>query len=194
MIPYNEFIVIDGYKRLTSPESSKITGLYDYDTGGIAVGDASEGLDSYNWELTVSGSIARLNKFGGIAISVFTFPSVPIDVAFCFDQSMHPVIAWQDSNDTVYLRRFNAATSSFITDVIGSGKCPRLVLDIKDLAIINESDVILTYIADNTLYYRIQREGYSIPHSIVSNLNPLQRLARIGVSGFRLQLVLTPQG
>lgn len=195
MIPYNTLVLTDRYTRLVEPESLKKTGLVDYEKGGVALGDSSEGLNKYNWELNVvSNTKAMLHREGITPIQVFTYPSKPLDVAFCFDQSMNVVLAWQDSEFNLYLRRYNSATNSFQVLNLGIGKCPRLTLDEKRSEFISNSDVILAYITNKSLVYRVQREGFNTIHVVEEEMLASQRLARIGVKGFRLQMVLTPKG
>lgn len=195
MIPYNTLVLTDRYTRLVEPESLKKTGLVDYEKGGVALGDSSEGLNKYNWELNVvSNTKAMLHREGITPIQVFTYPSKPLDVAFCFDQSMNVVLAWQDKDFNLYLRRYNSATNSFQVLNLGIGKCPRLTLDEKRSEFISNSDVILAYITNKSLVYRVQREGFNTIHVVEEEMLASQRLARIGVKGFRLQMVLTPKG
>lgn len=195
MIPYNTLVLTDGYTRLVEPESLKKTGLVDYEKGGVALGDSSEGLNKYNWELNVvSKTKAMLHKEGTTPIQVFTYPSKPLDVAFCFDQSMNIVLAWQDSEFNIYLRRYSGSINAFETINLGSGKCPRLTLDEKRAEFIQNSDIILAYITNKSLVYRVQREGFNTIHVVEEEMLASQRLARIGVKGFRLQMVLTPKG
>lgn len=195
MIPYNTLVLTDKYTRLVEPESLKKTGLVDYEKGGVALGDSSEGLNKYDWTFkVVNKTQGVLSRDGFPETIVYEFSTKPIDVAFCFDQSMNIVIAWQDKDFNLYLRRYNSTTNSFQVLNLGIGKCPRLTLDEKRSEFISNSDVILGYIANNTLLYRVQREGYLIIHTVEQNMLPSQRLARIGVKGFRLQFVLTPRG
>lgn len=195
MIPYSTFVLTDDYTRLTQPESLKKTGLVDYERGGVALGNSSEGLSRYDWTFKVINKTqGMLSREGVPEIMVHEFSTKPLDVAFCFDQSMNIVLAWQDKDFILYLKRYSSATNSFQVLNLGIGKCPRLTLDEKRAEFISNSDVILGYIANNTLLYRIQREGYLTPHVIEENMLPSQRLARIGVKGFRLQFVLTPKG
>lgn len=195
MIPNNVLIATDEYVRLTEPESLKKSGLTDYERGGVAIGNVSEGLNKYDWTLTVKDKYkAMLTREGQAAIQVYEYPTRPIDVAFCFDQSMNVVLAWQDNEFNLYLRKYSSNTNTFEVIPFGSGKCPRLTLDEKRAEFISNSDVIFAYVANRSLIYRVQREGYSIAHVIEDEMLASQRLARIGVKGFKLQMVLTPKG
>lgn len=195
MIPNNVLIATDEYVRLTEPESLKKSGLIDYERGGVALGNSSEGLNSYNWTLTVKDKYkAMLSREGQGEVQVYEYPSRPIDIAFCFDQSMNVVLAWQDTNFNLFLRRYSTSLNAFSVVPFGLGKCPRLTLDEKRPEFIGNSDVIFAYISNKSLIYRVQREGYNIEHVVEDDMLGSQRLARIGLKAFRLQLILTPKG
>lgn len=195
MIPNNVLVTTDEYVRLTEPESLKKSGLIDYERGGVALGNSSEGLNSYNWTLTVKDKHkAMLSREGQGEVQVYEYPSRPIDIAFCFDQSMNVVLAWQDTNFNLFLRRYSTSLGAFSVVPFGLGKCPRLTLDEKRPEFIGNSDVIFAYISNKALKYRVQREGYNIEHVVEDDMLGSQRLARIGVKAFRLQLILTPKG
>ena len=195
MIPNNVLKVSEDYVRLIEPESLKKSGLVDYERGGVAIGDSSLGLDVYNWTLTVKDKYkAMLTRDGQASIQIYEYPTRPIDVAFCFDQSMNVVLAWQDNEFNLYLRKYSSSINAFEVIPFGSGKCPRLTLDEKRPEFIGNSDVIFAYVANKSLIYRVQREGYNIAHVVEDEMLASQRLARIGVKGFKLQMVLTPKG
>lgn len=195
MIPNGVLLLRDEYTPLVSPESLKKTGLFDYELGGVQLGDVSEGHSRYTWKLTVeSGTKLTLTREGIEPILVHTLSSKPIDVAFCFDQSMNPVLAWLTTDFEIFLRKFNFSTHVYEDISYGLGKCPRLTLDEKRKEFIPKSDIIFAYIQYNKLMYRVQREGFNVAHIVESDMLPSQRLARIGVNNFRLQMVLTPKG
>lgn len=195
MIPHNTLVLTDRYTRLVEPESFKKTGLVDYEKGGVALGDSSEGLNKYDWTFkVVNKTQGVLSREGFPETIVYEFSTKPIDVAFCFDQSMNLVLAWQTSDFEIMLRTYNFNNGSYFNRSFGNGKCPRLTLDEKRKELISNSDIIFAYITDNALQYRVQREGYNVAHIVEENMLPSQRLARIGVQSFRLQMVLTPKG
>lgn len=179
------------------PDNIEPTALIDWELGGIGLSNGTQGLQVQAWELQVLGSGS------GTAVYVSS-PNTPSTQLFAlsniswarlaFDQNMHPIVSyvslgspgfyWYDP--TIPGNTFTSLPSTVIT--------PCVTMDDKrDLATrLGTNDVVMCYINNNNLCYRLQRERYGTEHVWLSNINTLVTnpiVNRIGMgAGLRLQI------
>ena len=103
------------------------------------------------------------------------------EIDLTFDQNMRPCVAFvSDSIPKLYwydtkIGDFNITTFSGILS-------PRVSLDDKRDFNISNSDIIFAYIKNNGLYYRQQRERFTVEHLLKSYQNNHSKLLwRIGM-------------
>lgn len=190
MIPENSIKLRTNVTRMLVPDVNKVSGLEDSEWGGLDIQNTDQGLLVYIWTVRVEDDKVLLFR-DSIYHSTILIQDGITDIAFTFDQTMNPMLAWRSIDDELFLRVFDGFTQTFVTTNYGLGKCPRLALDDKRPIAIGISDIIFAYIKNNSLVYRQQREGFLIEHTIVSNLHPSQRLDRIGMGGLQFQFELS---
>lgn len=180
--------------RFTGARSLGVTKTVDYEDGGVAIQDPSQGLLYQRWR-------ARLFE-GGESTShiVLDAPSVPefvalelpglLEFSFAFDQNMQPTFAYVQG-ESCYLRWFDTTVSEFVTTTLGVGVItPRVVFDDKrplGSEGYQRSDVVLAYVRGGALYTRQQRDRYLIEYLQATGVTPL---IKIGFTrGLRLQFM-----
>lgn len=189
MLPDNELSSIMLSSPIIGGRKNTISGILDYENGGIALNDTSEGLDYQIWTGTLlDGNITLTSPT--TAAEVIYSGELITEFSFTFDQNMAPVIAFiQD--DIAKLRWYDSTESDFVITVIGLGnKTPKVFLDDKRSFNVGSSDVILGYITDGILYMRIQSDRYEIEYELASTCYTLNKIG-MGTN-LRVQFILDP--
>ncbi len=156
-------------------------------TGGVALGDGSQGREVQFWTCSYDG--ANINVVPEIPGPSFALPVA--DVLSCclaFDSNMAVAIAYTKA-DGAYLYYFNSLTSSFQTLFLTGVTSCRVAVD-KTTEFFNaQSDVIFAYInASNVVNWRQQRDRYAIEYTIGPALSS-RPMARMGpTTDNRLQI------
>ena len=147
--------------------------LIDYEMGGIAIGNTSQGFQKL-WSCFYEDGAIK----AGYDNNFQTLLSVPdvIALSFAFDINMHPLIAYV-ANNQCYLWWYDSSQSAQVTTEWGNCTFPQLSLDDKRSSQSANADVIFSYIKNNTLYMRIQRERFQIEHKLAK----AKRLIQIGM-------------
>jgi len=195
MIPDNVLSSSVVSSPFTGANSLSVTKVIDYEDGGIALQDPSEGLMYQRWR----GRVAM----AGTADSYITLsaPSVPEFVAltlpnleemsFAFDQSMFPAIAYVQDGAS-YLWWYDGTVPGMATLDLGEDVItPRITYDDKRIIASQGyliSDLILAYVKNGNLYVRMQRDRFLVEYLMAEGVAPL---IKIGLNrGLRLQFML----
>jgi hypothetical protein len=136
--------------------------LIDYDMGGVALHDTSQGLEYQLWtfvavEATVF--VSAPNTAGPIEL---VSANGPIDEIACtFDQNMNPFVAYSQGAQWHYWW-FDPQFHGMVTSDLPPGvtSC-RVCLDDRRLWEVNGSDILLFYTRNRNLYHRRQRDRYT---------------------------------
>lgn len=188
--------------------------IIDWEYGGVALGDASQGHLVQIWTVDiVEDTKIRLYVepfFTPEDCTIFeiTDYSIPVDetgtgdeileVGLAFDQNMRPAIVYivrAGSEEFTKLYWFDTLVGQFVTTNFGTlWSSPRILLDDKR-AISTEkglNDILLFYHRSNNLYYRQQRDRFNIERLLLASV-PGTDIARIGMNEFnRIQIEWTP--
>lgn len=189
MIPdgvLSTFPVSSGFDE---PVSRRTIPLVDYEMGGVAIGDANQGLMVKLWTLESNGEVVRIFADDVPAVDLFTRTGIT-QVALAFDQSMRPHVAFVQDGVT-WLWWYDSAVGAMVFSAFVGASTPRLTLDEKRTPLLANSDVIFAYIRANNLYYRQQRDRFQNEYLLASSVNA--QLVAIGMNrGYRLQFRLRP--
>lgn len=164
--------------------------LIDYEQGGVDIQDASLGLSIKSWKLVWN------KQTGDFEISAAgvttTTPLNKTDVKRCalsFDQNMNPAIAWED-NSGCHLWWFDTTIPAY-TILDQAGSYPYLTMDDKhELATLaGENDMLWLYVRSGSLYYRQQRDRFTIEYLIATGIS---KLYHAGMNkNFRMQFAVS---
>ncbi len=190
MLPGNVVSSITISSDLLNPDSAVRAPLLDYELGGVAISDSSQGLQAITWSCYIPPNTNDVMlKPGDGAPILFAQIAGVIELALAFDQNMRPVIAYQTLSG-LFLYWYDSLAAGYITTGFGPGRNPRLTLDDKRDFNIGNSDVIFAYIRDDGLFYRQQRDRYGIERQLDTGVSKLS-LANIGMNrGLRMQFDL----
>ncbi len=170
MLPGNAASSIPVVGAMLAPDNIGSSLFVDYERGGLAITDASLGLD-----------------YQAADALYLIIPSAS-EMCFAFDQQMRPVLAYV-VNDIIRLRWYDTTVSAFVVTDFAGVRSPKLTLDDKRPAQLANSDVIFAYIKTNgDLCYRQQRDRYLVERVLHSGVDPANRLIALGMaSNLRLQ-------
>lgn len=175
------------------PPDDGVTGpLIDYERGGIALNDPSQGLNVINWSCYVAANNqdVMVKPEGGSEILVFTQPGIE-RLSFAFDQNMRATVAYQIGANC-YLRWYDSAIPGFTTTTFANVRDPRLSLDDKrPTQVALNSDIIFAYIRGEFLCYRQQRDRFLTEYVLRGFVQPNVHLRNIGMGeNLRMQFEL----
>ncbi len=163
--------------------------LIDFERGGVARNDASQGLDVATWQAVLDQGSVLLSKEGGAPIRLFDRGGID-NIGLAFDQNMRPVISFTEG-EKVWIWWFDPVQGAQVFTELAEGQNPRITLDDHRIEQVGNSDVILAYQRDEVLYYRQQRDRFQVERSIATAVT--DALDAIGMStGWRLQYRFRP--
>lgn len=172
---------------LPNPQPALTTSLH---RGGVALNDSSQGLDVQTWTLSTDGTDVKISATS-VPESVLFSGSNITEVCLAFDQNMRPFVAFVEDGQAKY-RWFDTQDGQIKITTLPAGTItPRCTLDDRRQTQLGASDIILTYLRNNALYFRAQRDRYTIEYLLRSNAGT--GLLHVGLnSGNRLQWLLAP--
>ncbi len=171
------------------PDDNVSTPLVDWERGGIGLNNASQGLMVRNWKCWLQGLDVMLAPEGMGGIVLFQQTNVT-ELSFCFDQNMRWSVAYIHEG-VLKLRWYDSVVSGYVISVFAEAVNPKMALDDKRPSQISNSDMILAYIRGSTLYFRQQRDRFTIEYTLKTDLFPNTKLKNIGMNrNMRMQFEL----
>lgn len=168
---------VDGASTERRPDAVSLDYLRSATLGPVATGDPSEGI-TFKWRVReVDGDIfiCRESDDGTawgpetLLFSYDDFDTDPIlELDFAFTQNARAVVVAERASG-MWLYWFDPLESDFVFVNIGSGRCPRCLLDDLD-PLSQEADVLIFYMndeasgGDGAMCYRQQRDRYEIEY------------------------------
>lgn len=180
MIPDNRLSDIDRSAQFSARVRGPGELLTDYEVGGVALQDASQGLLVKLWTLRYEDGDMLLSADGVPETVLFSRPGVE-QIGLAFDNNMSPFVAFQDAGGVAYWSFDTAQQQFVISDYLPVG-ChdPRCTLDEKRELLDQYRDIILAYLRDGNLYYRQQRDNYGIERQL--DPGPFVSLVAVGMN------------
>lgn len=157
--------------NLLMPDSVlQVNRTIDYERGGLAIGDSSQGIDYQTWRISLNGIDVQISpEHHDSEIVLFTALNVS-EVALAFDQNMQPAVAYIANNQAKLYWYDSLVAAQVTTDLDSAITSVALTMDDKRAFAtdINTNDILLVYIKDNQVFYRQQRERYTIERFLAS--------------------------
>lgn len=188
MIPSAQVSTSAAVSAYLPPDDQRKKVTQDFEMGGVAVSNPSEGLNAYTWQIWKTGTgDVMLQRQGQPAVLQFNEPNIQ-EITFAFDQNMMPTIAYSNAGQ-IYLRWYDLVSNQYQyrIDLLCAGQNPCMCLDDKRPAQVGNSDIILAYLRNGTLYYRQQRDRFTIERSLKTGISPTAKLFNVGM-GTNLRL------
>jgi hypothetical protein len=155
--------------------------IVDYELGGVALNDPSLGLRVKDWKATFDKSDGWVYLQGGNDAPIQLLQDFNItEVSLAFDQNMNVALAYLTLG-VVKLYWFDTTIPGYTTTTFADARSPRVALDDKRPSLLGGSDVIFAYIRNGSLYYRQQRDRYTVEYFLRDSIPNTQRLRNIGM-------------
>lgn len=183
MMPDNVLSTVPVNAAFSGARALPVTRLVDYEDGGIAIQDPSKGSQYQRWRGRLLGNDIILDAPEVEAFTVFSGADIT-EISFTFDQNMRPAIAYVEAG-VAKLWWFDTVAGAQVVSTYPGAITPRVILDDKRFTQTSNSDVILGYVRDGALYYRQQRDRFTIERLL--DAGPHVGLVKIG---FNVQLRL----
>jgi hypothetical protein len=133
----------------------------DYEMGGIAIADPSKGFMVQQWTGLQEGGFLCAKPSDDPAIPVVAVLAPVEWLGIAFDQSMRVHFTYTLGGIS-YLYWYDSVIPGFTTTVLPGAINPCICLDEKRIPLLTNSDVIVSYIKEGSLYCRVQRERFLI--------------------------------
>lgn len=151
---------------LLTPDNMPKRPTIDYEMGGVGLQDPSRGLLFQQWRAWYERD--------DMAVYVEA-PNTPptkifeqeglVWLSFCFDQNMRWSAVYTLQDGESYLRWYDSLAGDYSITPLDDGVItPFLTLDDKREIMLGSSDIVLAYIQNLTVYLRVQRERFQVPH------------------------------
>lgn len=166
----------------------------DYEWGGVKLRDTSQGLLKYLWRSEYSDGALKL--YNGVDAPVTVLRSAGITHhSFAFDQNMNLCVIYNKAGVTYYYWYDPIEGKQTTMSFDDYMEYPQVSLDDHRQHQLGVSDIIMSYIREYKLYYRLQRERYLQEHFLEDT--PQMKLMQIGMTKnlrFRWRYVRKKQG
>jgi hypothetical protein len=157
----------------------------DYEDGGIALNDPSQGLQYQRWRCRIFGDYVVLDAEEVLPQVIFVGAELT-ECSIAFDQSMRPALAVVEAGQAKLQWFDTSVGEQVITFLDPDVVTPRVTLDDKRNRQSEIADVILAYVRLGGLYYRQQRDRFLIEYLL--DAGPHTGINKIGMNKhFRLQ-------
>lgn len=154
---------------LEPDDRDRETSLIDYERGGLALGDTSLGIDYQIWVAEVAEDRGSISVYPedtpGMSTVVVTDAGIS-DVSLAFDQNMNVTVAYVSNKPKLYW--FDTSIQSYTTTEFDDHISQYVTMDDKRDAATGQAynDVLFFYIKGSALYYRQQRDRYTVQYTI----------------------------
>lgn len=178
------------------PRALPVTGLVDYEHGGVAIQDPSRGLAFQTWRARVIGEGIYLSAPNTSEFLAYQASAEITEVSLAFDQNMRPTIAFVEGGRAKLLWYDSAIPGETVTDLAADVITPRVALDDKRQSQLGISDIILAYLRDGALYYRQQRDRFLVEIDPTADMPEEEReaaRAQVAASGGLIKIGMNRQ-
>lgn len=163
------------------------TEFTDQEEGGVDIRDISLGLEYQLWTFSYIDKTAYATASSQSApTALFTIANELQEIRGCFDQNMAPFIAYKAA-DQYHYWWYDTVTATYIFSDLPNGvDSVACTLDDKRKFNSTNSDILLFYTNDNSLYMRRQRDRYQNETLLKAGVGG--KLVKVGMNGIeRLQ-------
>lgn len=131
--------------------------LHAHHFGGVALGDVSQGLFVQDYELYFDDGVVYL-QYSDTVVQLFSKPDITW-LKLTFDVNMTPYVAYVASGVS-WLYYYDTVSNTYHhLELVGAGK-PCVAIDEPRPMFAANADVILSYVKDDKLVVRYQRDRF----------------------------------
>lgn len=190
-LPGGAFSAAPMPSALLNPDTAARVLTQDFERGGVALNDPSQGLGVRDWKCWTDGSAVYVAPYPELAPQTLVLVDTDVtEVSLAFDQNMAATVAYVAAGVSK-LRWYNSLLSAFTVTEFAGATGPMLTLDDKRPSQTGTSDILLFYIRAGLACYRQQRDRFGIEFVLGAVTSAVTRVVAcgMGVNG-RLQVYL----
>jgi hypothetical protein len=190
MMPDNVLSTLAIEGQFLSPRNITPAPLIDYERGGVALNDGSQGLDLKDWRGRYIDGDFVLDATGVEPTVVHSVIGVT-EFGFTFDQNMRVFIAYVDGSGS-HFYWYDSLIPGHTTTALPAGTItPKCSMDDKRGSQLLVNDIILAYVRNGNLYSRQQRDRYETEYLLQESVSG--GLIQIGMNDkLRFQFLVQP--
>ncbi len=183
MFPGNELSSQPVVGRFLYYYRGKLNPFIDFCKAGVALNDPSMGMDYQLWKARVYAdgkvTVAPENSAYETETLITTVIGAK-KVSLAFDNNMRVAVSFLVGS-VLHLYWYDATVSSYVTlNVSNVRDAFARIDDVRDIAV-SYRDIILSYIVDDRLCYRLSRDRFTIEY-FLQDVNALQKLYQCGMT------------
>lgn len=164
-----------------------ISSVLDYEDGGIALDDPSEGNQYQVWRGRLVGDDIILDAPEVEPTIIYSASNIT-EISFTFDHNMRPAVTYVQAG-VVKLRWYDTSIPAYNILGFSGAITPKIVMDDKRETQTSNKDMLLVYLQEGKLCYRQQRDRFLIEYVLAEG--PYERLLKIGMNTrLRMQFIL----
>ena len=163
------------------PDDIPPTALTDYELGGIALRDPSQGLQVQVWTFGYDGANVWASAPSVAQTTLFTLANVT-QLSGAFDQNMNPAVAFIAAG-IPQLWWFDTVAHAQVFTTFTGINSPRVAMDDKRSleTQVGSNDVIFAYLKSGGLYFRAQRDRYGVEYPLTT-IDPAYTFVQMGMN------------
>lgn len=180
MLPQNAISEPAYSAAFLEPDSNPYLALTDYEKGGVGISNASQGRLVRNWTCFVDGVDVYVAPAEDLATRTLILSGSDITtVSVAFDTNMNVALAYMRAG-VLNLYWYDTLVGHYVTTSYPDCTSGRVGTDEKRPSLEAISDVIFAYVLGDVLYWRQQRDRYTVEYTA----GPAggAQLTRIGMS------------
>jgi hypothetical protein len=167
-LPNNQLAATPVPSGYLAPDAhARVNTLYDYERGGWALNDASEGLLGYDWKVWVEGDDILLARAPYDSPTTLFTAAGTTWVSLAFDQNMRPNVAYMQAG-ACKLWWYDTTIPGATTTTFADCASPMLCLDDKRQGADSYNDVLFFYVRAGSIRYRQQRDRYGTERNLTA--------------------------
>lgn len=143
------------------PDNLETSPLEVYERGSIGLNDPSAGLRYQDWRLRLVGSDVLISADNWPDTLLFSRAGIT-ELDLAFDQNMNPFVAFVEAGQAKFWWFDTDVSQTVFSNLPANSLTPRCCLDDKRETQTSFSDIILCYALNGNLYYRQQRNRFTI--------------------------------
>ena len=165
--------------------------LIDYERGGVALNDSSQGLSVQLWSTAYEDDVVYAVEESGARHALFSRPGIT-ELSLAFYQSAAPFVAFADAGGaTFWWFNPNTAQHEFFPYLPPTISGIRCTLDDSRPLSATTNDIVVAYLRNGNLCARVQRENFANEKVLAENAG--SRLIQLGMNTvLRLQFRARP--
>lgn len=188
MIPEYKLSSSSVYAPFIGGRAGSIKKDVDFESGGIAISDPSQGLNYQTWKAYLHDYNVILSSSTQQEFIAYTGDGIT-EISFTFDRNMNFTLAFVQNCEAKLYWYDSSIPGMTVTNFGTSYSNPRVTLDDKRDISSNSSDIIFAYVKNSGLYYRMQRDRYEVEYELIKS--GIKKLKKIGMNNkLRLQFLI----